>query len=480
MSGELRQEAESAPYDVPVGWTWCALGDLAGFLNGDRSKNYPSKAHRVAAGIPFINAGHLGASGVEFERMDYITPERFELLSGGKVQPGDVLYCLRGSLGKCAVVGDLSQGAIASSLVIVRPETMATSSAYLLYYLRSQLGQSMIEKYDNGSAQPNLSAADVARFLVPLAPVAEQRRIITKVEELLAEVNRAKARLTKVQTILRRFRQSVLAAACSGELTRGWREQRGLPDCQPSKLGELVAEGPQNGLYKAQSAYGKGSLIVRIDDFHDGRLLRPWTHLRRLCVSEEERDGYALKDGDVLINRVNSPKFVGKVMLVQGLAEDAVFESNMMRVRFDESRIDPEFALLALMSPQGRQELQKNAKHAVNQSSINQRDLCDVSILVPDKAEQVEIVARVARTFAVMDGTEKRVQSAWARAEKLPQAILSKALAGELVPTEAELARLECREYEPAEALLERLKNNTAPNTTKAKKRAARRQGVTA
>src|SRR4051794_5644530 len=102
-------------------WQTKTLGDICYFENGDRGTNYPSRSVRTSEGIPFINAGHLTDEGIDIANLNFIPRERFNLLSNGKIQSGDLLFCLRGSLGKFASVGALSEGAIASSLVIVRP-----------------------------------------------------------------------------------------------------------------------------------------------------------------------------------------------------------------------------------------------------------------------------------------------------------------------------------------------------------------------
>ena len=188
------EPSEDVPHDIPSNWQWVGLASLAQFINGDRSKNYPSKSFRVADGVPFINAGHLSNGDVCLDEMDYITEEHFDRLGGGKVERGDVLYCLRGSLGKCAVVSSISRGAIASSLLIIRPKKLILAS-FLHAYLVSPLGALMIAKYDNGSAQPNLSAANVKKYLLPLPLLAEQRRIVAKVEQLMALVDELETQL---------------------------------------------------------------------------------------------------------------------------------------------------------------------------------------------------------------------------------------------------------------------------------------------
>ena len=176
---------DEKPFELPVGWEWSRLNTLCILENGDRGKNYPNKSALVEAGIPFINAGHLQNGLIDKNQMTFITKEHFDILRGGKFQENDILFCLRGSLGKSALVKELEAGAIASSLVIVRlfPNLDAT---YFVNYFDCLLCSQMVKKYDNGTAQPNLSSTDLAKFLVPLPPLAEQHRIVAKVDELMA------------------------------------------------------------------------------------------------------------------------------------------------------------------------------------------------------------------------------------------------------------------------------------------------------
>jgi len=162
------------------------LSEIAELINGDRGKNYPSGTDIVEEGIRFINAGHI----VDFsltkdkEKMNYITSERFELLRGRKIQRNDLLYCLRGSLGKCALIEDDELGSIASSLVIIRPDTDVVNPIFLVWYLRSQYGVRQILRFDNGTAQPNLSAKSVKSYSIPNLPLTKQNEFARFVKKI--------------------------------------------------------------------------------------------------------------------------------------------------------------------------------------------------------------------------------------------------------------------------------------------------------
>lgn len=201
------------------GWVEKTLGDVCKFENGDRGKNYPSRSNFVESGFAFINAGHIDDGIVDFSKMNYITEKNYDLLSRGKIKKGDILFCLRGSLGKFAVIEDGTQGAIASSLVIVRPHS-DLSVSFLLHYLRSGLCKSMIEKYAGGAAQPNLGAKDLAKFSISVPPAAQQLQTSDKLDSLMAAVENLESVYSAKLAALDELKKSILQKAFSGELTK--------------------------------------------------------------------------------------------------------------------------------------------------------------------------------------------------------------------------------------------------------------------
>ncbi|PKN91225.1 MAG: restriction endonuclease [Chloroflexi bacterium HGW-Chloroflexi-6] len=217
---------DEQPFKLPNGWKWVRLGDLCRLENGDRSKkNYPNKSALVSEGIPFVNAGHLVSGRIDRRTITFITKARFDRLRSGKFRDGDILFCLRGSLGKSALVEGFDEGAIASSLVIVKIHPFLNPQ-YFLHYFNSPLSSQMIKKYDNGTAQPNLSAAALAKFLIPLPPLAEQKRIVARVETLFTQTSALAEKLARAESELAGLNRSalahLLAADSPEEFNRQW------------------------------------------------------------------------------------------------------------------------------------------------------------------------------------------------------------------------------------------------------------------
>lgn len=180
---------DEIPFEIPGNWKWVRLWDLFQFINGDRGKNYPSKDKLYASGeIPFISAINMYNGTVRKDNLLYADKMTYDRLGSGKLNENDFAICIRGSLGKyCKYPYKI--GAIASSLVIMRKYSELILDDYIDMYLRSPLLVSEIHEKNNGTAQPNLSAAVFASFLIPIPPLAEQKRIADCLNSLISNIN---------------------------------------------------------------------------------------------------------------------------------------------------------------------------------------------------------------------------------------------------------------------------------------------------
>ena len=139
------------PFEIPNSWTWCHLSDVVAILNGDRGQNYPSKDKLQNTGIPFVSAINIERFAVNEKKLLYLSEKQYSLLRAGKLEKNDILYCIRGSLGKCGIF-QMEQGAIASSLdqsfaVESTCQTFRVSCRFLLLYLWLLLGQPFLELF---------------------------------------------------------------------------------------------------------------------------------------------------------------------------------------------------------------------------------------------------------------------------------------------------------------------------------------------
>ena len=209
------------PYKLPENWCWTRLNQVVNILNGDRGKNYPSKKDYVKEGIPFINAGAIADGVLEPEYFNYIGESKFESLRAGKIQIDDILYCLRGSLGKCAIIHLDMKGAISSSLCIMRRK-YHMNNKYIFYFLNSDIVEKQQSLVENGSAQPNLSAANVGNYIIPLPTLSEQKRIVHRIESLFAKLDEAKEKIQQVLDGAEMRKAAILHKAFNGSKKRSY------------------------------------------------------------------------------------------------------------------------------------------------------------------------------------------------------------------------------------------------------------------
>lgn len=229
---------EEKPFEIPENWEWVRLGDIAQAVNGDRGKNYPKREEYVASGIAWINAGHITDDGyLNADKMNYITQNKYDSLRSGKIQRNDLLFCLRGSFGKVARIEPFCEGAIASSLAIIRLFNTALRE-YLFIYLKSPQAANELNKYANGTAQPNLAAKDVLKYLIPLPPLAEQHRIADKVSKLFAQLDAIDKAYEEYRELQQTMKAKLLDLAVQGKLT----DQRAEDGNARDLLKEIQAE----------------------------------------------------------------------------------------------------------------------------------------------------------------------------------------------------------------------------------------------
>jgi type I restriction enzyme S subunit len=310
-----------------------------------------------------------------------------------------------------------------------------------MYTINAPQMRLAVAALQSGSTRQRISRTNLAGIPIHVPPIPEQHRIVAEIERQFSDLEAA-IRSTSAAA----GRTAPLRSAILEDIFR--RSEYSLVP-----LGTLISSGPQNGLYKPSEAYGTGTPIIRIDDFQD-EFLRDRSELRTLALESDELSSYGLHCGDLVINRVNSMTHLGKCFVVPEGIGPAVFESNMMRLSLTPE-VMPGWVALYLQSPSGRRRLIQNAKQAVNQASINQKDVCSTPVPVPQFVqEQARQLQRLETQLDFVRECRTACNQALARAARLRQAILKKAFEGKLVPQDPN--------DEPAAVLLERIRSTRA------------------
>jgi type I restriction enzyme S subunit len=486
--------------DLPKGWVQCLLGDVVKIQNGYA---FPSKDFQKE-GIPLIKQSNLAGDKVSLENCVYLDQKYLTLKPDYILKRNDVLIGMSGSIGKLCIY-DSDEPALQNQrtgkIVLLAKEQI--SWRFIWEYLKT-IEIQLLEK-GKGLGVINVSASDIESLTLKLPPLNEQNRIVEKLEKLLGKVETVQARLDKIPAILKRFRQAVLAAACSGKLTTDWRENNSdnaknlmlqiseyfnrsidfsrdieglsLSDSlEPIpenwalvRFGEVIQE-LRNGVPIRPEIQPPGTPILRISAARSGSV--DLSDVRYLPNSEKYLPNFKLQDCDLLFTRYNgSLDLLGVCGMVRGLGDETLlYPDKLMRVRFGHNFILPEYAEIFFQSPDARERMIEKSKSSAGQNGISGTDVKLQFFAIPPHEEQKEIVRRVEDLFKFADQIEARYKKARSFTDKLTQSILAKAFRGELVPQDPT--------DEPASVLLERIRQekSAAPTSTQKPKRKAANQ----
>ena len=240
-------------------WEQRKLGEFCDMFNGDRSSKYPNASDMLPEGIPFINAGDLQEGRVNLETCNKISKSKYDELSGAKLSEGDIVYCLRGSLGKNAYIDNFSEGTIASSLVAIRPKMI--NGRFLFHILNSDIEYKQRVLRDEGAAQPNLSAKSLSEFFIPI-PEAEEDQ---SVADFLDNVDNYITLHQRKYDALKSMKKTLLSKMFpkNGEDVPEIRFKGFTDAWEQRKLGTI-----------AESTYGGGTPKTTIEEYWDGGI--PW------------------------------------------------------------------------------------------------------------------------------------------------------------------------------------------------------------
>ena len=386
------------------------LGELAEYITSgsrDWSKYYAD------SGAMFIRTQDINRNRLSLEDVAYVRlPERAEG-KRSRVRRGDLLITITGAnVGKVAAVdSDITEAYVSQSVCLVRLKEPAIAKFIQLQLIALRGDKSALEAMAYGLGRPVLNLENIRSTPVKTATPGVRNAIVAEIEKQFSRLDEAAANLQRVKANLKHYRAGVLDEFFGDE-----------PN---ARLGDAIESGPQNGLYLPKSAYGAGSPILRIDDYQTD-WLRPAGELRRVAASEAQVAAWALREGDLVINRVNSISHLGKCVSVCAHLAGALFESNMMRLGLKTSTV-PRYVELYLGGALGRRRLTQQAKWAVNQASINQQDVVATPLPLPDVDVQRRIVAEVDRRLSIVREVEAEVDANLKRALALRQAVLARA-----------------------------------------------------
>ncbi len=497
--------------NMPSGWTECLLEDIGSWSSGGTPSR--TRPDYFGGGIPWIKSGDL-PDGPILNVTETISAAGLETSAAKMLPPNTICMALYGAtIGKLGITTFDACTNQATANVIVNGHLADTK--FVFHYLRSK--RTDFISAGKGGAQPNISQQIVRSTPIRIAPLNEQKRIADKLDSLLGRVDACRERLDRIPTILKRLRQSILASACSGQLTADWREEHPNLERSESLATRIASERfdlwcdamhrkakadgrqltgtawkdryeepceinlnklpqlPSNWMWKsfdsftAQFQYGprfgegeyteadNGIPTVRTSDMNfrgEITLKNP----PRVVVADDALDHFILLPDDMVITRTGAT--IGKCALYSSALGPAIASAYLIRYRLTKNTTIPRFVLTVLMSPWGQENLLGGMK-AVAQPNINTTTISKIPVPIPPVAEQIEIVRRVESLLAIADIVERKLDAGLSALSRFVPSVLSKAFRGELVNQDTN--------DEPAAALLKRIQDLRESVPTKKK-----------
>jgi type I restriction enzyme S subunit len=391
----------------------------------------------------FVTSENVGSGMLLLDTKKFVEEKINSIQPRSVLKRGDILTNIVGaSIGRSAIYDSDDIANINQAVALIRLKD-GQNPKYILYVLNSPTMLAHMDSEKVDVARANLSLADVRNYSIPLPPLNEQRRIVTKLEELLAKVDASQQRLAKIPVILKRFRQAVLAAACSGRLTADWREENKVEEWGWSTLSKQdvsVQTGPFGSALHKHDYVSNGVPLINPMHIREGQIF-PNADQSVSEAKMKELTRYVLRPGDIVLGRRGE---MGRAAVVR--VSGLMCGTGSLILRATSKKVVPDFLCLLLRSPYTCAFLEEGSVGST-MTNLNQQVVGSIEFPIVSPDEQQEIVRCVESFFILADQLEARYRSAKTHVDKLTQSILAKAFRGELVPQDPN--------DEPAAVLLE-------------------------
>lgn len=423
---------EEQPYQIPNNWCYCLLNGITEHLKRGKAPKYVEHSE-----IPvFAQKCNQKDGTISLEKAQFLNPEYGDKIDASEfLQDNDIVVNSTGT-------GTLGRvGLFKLSLVVpydrVLPDSHITTirtikhitPEYVYYYLKYK--QEYLELQGVGSTnQKELRPETLANLKIPLPPLAEQQRIVDRIESIFAKLDEAKEKAQAVVDSFELRKSAILHKAFTGELTAKWREEHGLTldRWTKSTFSDVVDEFKYGLSEKSDYGYD-GIPVFRIPNVTDNGL--SFDDLKYLSHSQIDSSSLLRKD-DVLIIRSNGSKeLVGKSVLVPSLDKEYTYASFLIRARLNP-KIVPAYFVYYINSSDARIQMFKKAKSSAGINNINSKELGAINILVCSVSEQSEIVRILDEFLDKENAAKEAAESVLDQIETMKKAVLARAFCGEL------------------------------------------------
>jgi type I restriction enzyme, S subunit len=451
-----RPDTDSQPAPCKDGWCRARIGDTGLYINGVAFKPTDWRA----AGRPIIRIQNLSGVSTEFNYTER------DLEDDNAVAPGDLLVSWSATLDAFIWTGP--EGALNQHIFKVVPNAAAVSPRFLYWLLKHEIRVLAESQHAHGLAMMHINRGPFLAHNVLLPPLEEQHQIAARVDQLITLCNQldtaqaererwreslavsslrlmvakkgARAarfavssvdRIVTKPTSVTALRDAIVQAAIRGSLTHGSTSETEAPTM---RLGDVVVGLRYGTSRKCVYDLGSGVPVLRIPNIKNQRISLDDLKFGPLEPSEVEI--LALEDGDILLVRSNgSLNLVGRAARVDGAAVGMCYAGYLIRARPNRDLVDPSYLVMALNSPDCREQIEGPIRSAVGLKNINTKELSALMLRVPSLHEQRRTVALVSELIKVCDELERSLRAVQTGRTRLLEALVHESLAEDIPAT---------------------------------------------
>jgi restriction modification system DNA specificity domain protein len=422
------------PYKLPENWCWTKIGSISSLHRGVSYKKTDAHTERRENSCLVMRGGNICEGSIDTEA-DNIYVDISLVAENQIVRKNDIIIVA--STGSTKVIGragiskmDYLDVAFGAFLLLVRPSTKV-NQRYIDYFFLSDNYRNRIKKLASGININNIRGEYITETLVPLAPLAEQQRIVDRIESLFTKLDEAKE---KAQTVVDSFetrKAAILHKAFTGELTAKWREERGVgmeswhlrtigEVCENVKVGIVIKPSqyyvPQN---EGTPAFRSANVReCRIDDFD-------WVYLNEKGMKDNSRS--IVHTGDVLVVRSGNP---GTACVVPERF-DGYNAIDILIAVPNKKIIISDYLCYYTNSPLGKKTVEIG-KRGIALTHFNVKGFSQMPINIPTIPEQVVIVRTLGDLFAQEQQAKEAAEAVLDQIDLMKKSILARAFRGEL------------------------------------------------
>ena len=412
------------PYKLPENWCWTNWGECGEFVAGSGFKNEYQGFTNYD--IPFYKVSSLktaNETGYLCDNTNTVDETVRKKLKAALIPANSLLFAKIGEAIR------LNRRAINTVPCCVDNNMMAfipiiCQLKYAFYWSKG------IDLYDftNATTVPAIRKTDLEKISFPLAPLAEQQRIVDRIESLFAKLDEAKEKAQAVVDSFETRKAAILHKAFTGELTAKWREEHGvgMESWEKKSVGELCIS-LKYGTAKKSDASGN-VVVLRMGNLQQGEI--DWSDLA-YSNDPDDIEKYKLFPGDVLFNRTNSAALVGKTAIYRG-EHPAIYAGYLIKLDYDHDKIIGDYLNYALNTLDAKKYCNSVKTDGVNQSNINAKKIGAYSFNVPSIPEQEKIVSVIQKLLSKEQQSKEAAEAVLDQIDLMKKSILARAFRGEL------------------------------------------------